>query len=155
MSTTFKKTKRWEENALASILFANSYSNVNSTDQEYTIGRPHDPNDLEEELVAQIQPLYEIPNPDEVGRFLLAHPQLLELLLEAPEHIREQFGPCTVSLKVFRDPELLEDKDLVAYIHTTLPIGEALVKLDALDEEWLVDQADISMGRFNFLLASA
>jgi len=46
-------------------------------------------------------------------------------------------------------------KELFAYIRTSLPVDEALSRLDKFDEEWFLDQLDRAGGRFNFNLEFA
>jgi len=85
--------------------------------------------------------------------FLRAHPQLTEVLLEAHAHLQECFGPDPqVALEVVSDPEAEGPDELFAYILTSLPADEALVRLDRLDEEWFLDQLDRVGTFFNFNL---
>ena len=88
-----------------------------------------------------------------VGRFLHAYPQLIEVLLEAHVYLQKYFGPDPqVTLEVVSDPEVEGVEELFAYILTSLPVNEALARLDKLDEEWFLDQLDRVGGRFNFNL---
>ena len=88
-----------------------------------------------------------------VGRFLHAYPQLIEVLLEAYVYLQKYFGPDPqVTLEVVSDPEVEGVEELFTYILTSLPVNEALARLDKLDEEWFLDQLDRVGGRFNFNL---
>jgi len=88
-----------------------------------------------------------------VRRFLLTYPHLIEVLLEAYPHLVKHFGPDPqVALEVISDPEVEGWAQLFAYIITSLPVDEALVRLDTLDREWFLDQLDQVDGLFNFNL---
>ena len=53
--------------------------------------------------------------------FLLSHPQLIGVLLEAHPYLLKYFGPdLQVALKVVRDPEAEDSEQLFAYIFTSI-----------------------------------
>ncbi len=88
-----------------------------------------------------------------VSSFLSAHSHLIEILFEAYPHLLEHFGPdLKVMLKVVGDPEAEDVERLFAYLLTSLPPEEALIRLDSLDEEWFLDQAERVGALFNFNL---
>jgi len=88
-----------------------------------------------------------------VRHFLCAYPQLVEVLLDAHVYLQKYFGTePKVTLKVVGDPEVEGMDELFAYILTSLPVDEALARLNRLDEEWFLDQLDRVDGRFNFNL---
>jgi len=88
-----------------------------------------------------------------VRHFLYAHPQLVEVLLDAHVYLQKHFGPDPqVILEVVSDPEVEDMDELFAYILTSLPVDEALARLNRLDEEWFLDQLDRVGGRLNFNL---
>jgi hypothetical protein len=91
--------------------------------------------------------LYTFRRPEEVSGFLRAHPFLIPLLLEAHSKIVQCFGPSPeVVLEVVTDPEAMDDRELFAFIRSSLPPDEALGKLDKLDKEWWLDEADRAEG---------
>jgi hypothetical protein len=98
--------------------------------------------------------MYTFRNAAAVRRFLLAHLSLIGVLVEAYSHLSKYFGPDPrVALEIVSDPEADDGRDqLFAYILTSLPVDEALVRLDRLDEEWFLDQLDQVGGLFNFNL---
>ncbi len=88
-----------------------------------------------------------------VQRFLRAYPQLTTVLLEAYAYLEKHFGPDPqVVLGVISDPEAVGREQLFAYILTSLPVDEAQVRLDRLDEEWFLNQLDQVGDLFNFNL---
>jgi len=88
-----------------------------------------------------------------LNKSLHTYPQLVEVLLEARLYLQKYFGPAPqVTLEVVSDPEVEGVEELFAYILTSLPVDEALARLDRLDEEWFLDQLDRVGGRFNFNL---
>lgn len=103
--------------------------------------------------LGQIEDLYSLRNAAAVRRFLHAYPRLIEVLLEAHGYLQKYFGPDPqVTLEVVSDPEVEDMDELFAYILTSLPVDEALARLNRLDEEWFLDQLDRVNGRFNFNL---
>jgi hypothetical protein len=109
--------------------------------------------DISSQRLRRLEEIYSLRNAVAVKRFLLACPQLVEVLLEARVHLQRYFGPdLQVALEVVSDPETEGLKELFAYIHTSLPVDEALARLDKLDEEWFLDQLDRVDGQFNFNL---
>jgi len=101
----------------------------------------------------QLEEIYSLRDAAAVRRFLYAYPQLLEVLLEAHVYLQKYFGSDPrVTLAVVSDPEVEGMDELFAYVLTSLPVNEALVRLDNLDEEWFLDQLDRLGGRFNFNL---
>jgi hypothetical protein len=101
----------------------------------------------------KLEEVYSLSDAQLVRPFLLSHPQLIGVLLKARPHLSKYFGPdLQVVLKVVRDPEAEDSEQLFAYIYTSLPTGEAVARLDRLDEEWFLDQLDQTRGLFNFNL---
>lgn len=107
----------------------------------------------ESQRLHQLEEMYSLRNAPTVRRFLRAYPQLVDVLLGAHVYLQKYFGPDPqVTLKVVSDPEVEGMEELFAYILTSLPVDEALARLDRLDEEWFLDQLDRVGGRFNFNL---
>jgi len=100
-----------------------------------------------EPALQSLRQLYIFRRPEEVYGFLKTHPLLIPLLLEAHNKIVQYFGPSPeVVLEVVTDPEAMDDRELFAFIRTGLPPDEALNKLDRLDKEWWLDEADRAEG---------
>jgi hypothetical protein len=96
-----------------------------------------------EPALQALEQLYIFRRPEEVSEFLEAHPFLVPLLEEVHEKIAQYFGPTSeVVLEVVTDPEAVDDRELFAFIRTSLPPDEALGKLDRLDQEWWLDESD-------------
>jgi len=101
----------------------------------------------------QLEEVYSLRDAAAVSGFLHAHPQIVEILLEAEAHLQKHFGPDSqIELAVVSDPEVEGEEQLFAYILTSLPVDEALARLDRFDEEWFLDQLDRTLGRLNFNL---
>lgn len=108
---------------------------------------------LSQNMTLALERIYSLRSAAAVRRFLHSYPELLEVLLEAHIHLRRCFGSdLRVTLEVVSDPEVEGLEELFAYIHTRLPVAEALARLDRLDDEWFLDQLDRVGGRFNFNL---
>jgi hypothetical protein len=107
----------------------------------------------ESQRLHQIEEMYSLRHAATVRRFLHVYPHLIQVLLEAHVYLQKYFGPDPqVALEVVSDPEVEGLEELFAYILTSLPVDEALARLDKLDEEWFLDQLDRVDGRFNFNL---
>ena len=101
----------------------------------------------------QLERIYSLRDTATIRRFLHACPQIIEVLLEAHVYLQKYFGPNPqVTLEVVSDPEAEGMEEMFAYILTSLPVDEALARLDRLDEEWFLDQFDRIDGQFNFNL---
>jgi hypothetical protein len=108
---------------------------------------------IESQRLHQLEEAYSLRNAAAVRRFLHACPQLVEVLLEAHVYLQKYFGPDPqVTLRVVSDPEAESTDELFAYIRTSLPVDEALARLDKLDEDWFLDQLDRVNGQLNFNL---
>jgi len=111
---------------------------------------------LSQNMTRALERFYSIRSAAAVRRFLHSYPELLEVLLEAHIHLRRCFGSdLQVILEVVSDPEVEGLEELFAYIHTRLPVAEAMAQLDKLDEEWFLDQLDRVDGHLNFNLEFA
>jgi hypothetical protein len=107
-------------------------------------------------VYAQLEKVYSFRNAEAVRRFLQTHPHLIEVILETYPYLVKYFGPNPqVMLEVVGDPEAEGLEELFAYILTSLPVDEALARLDKLDQEWFLDQLDRIGGQFNFNLEFA
>ena len=110
-------------------------------------------NTIEISRLHRLEEVYSLRNAETTKSFLHSHPQLLDVLLEASNHVRRHFGASIqVALEVVRDPEVEDRKSLFAYIMTSLPVDEALERLKALDEDWFLGQLDRVEDLFNFNL---
>jgi hypothetical protein len=104
-----------------------------------------------EPAIQSLKRLYAFRRPEEVSQFLKAHPFLVSLAIEAHDKIGDYFGlQTTVILEVVTDPEAIGDRELFAFIQTSLTSQEALDRLDRLDQEWWLDAADRSEGKLCF-----
>ncbi len=101
-----------------------------------------------DERIASLADLYRFNDRAAVTGFLQRHDFLVDLLIEAREHISTHFGPDTpAALEVVCDPEDEHgEPELFARIETTLSAEEALLHLDRLDEGWWLDA--VQRGRF-------
>jgi len=107
----------------------------------------------ESQRLHQLEEMYSLRKAATVRRFLHVYPHLMQVLLEAHVYLQKYFGPePQVTLEVVSDPEVEGVEELFAYILTSLPVDEALARLDRIDEEWFLDQLDRVDGRFNFNL---
>lgn len=108
---------------------------------------------IEGSRLPELEDLYTFRNPVAVRRFLLHHPHLIDLLLEAHPYLAKSFGQDPqVALEVVHDREVADWTQLVAYIVTSLPVDQALDELDEFDDEWFLDQVDQAGDLFNFNL---
>lgn len=98
----------------------------------------------------QLERFYTFPDGSAVHHFLQTYPHLTEFLLEAYPLLREHFGSdLQVVLEIVSDPETADAHELVAQICTSLPVEEALARLDRFDQEWFLGQVARVGGVFN------
>lgn len=94
--------------------------------------------------VGRIEDSFVIPDKNEVRRFLLEHPNLIETVIHSRHFICEHFGPVLhITLKVVRDPEMPGHEQLIAYVSADLNAEELLNCLDNFDDVWFVNQTEI------------
>jgi hypothetical protein len=93
-------------------------------------------------------------NETEITDFLMTHPDLISVLIDARTALEKYFGEGTeIALEVTLDPEIPGFKQLFGYIQTgNLTPEEAMERLNALDEGWFLKQAEFVGGLFNFNL---
>jgi hypothetical protein len=97
--------------------------------------------------VDAIERLFLVDHPDDIRTFIAARPHLISILHEASERIPDSFPPMTkVSLDLVGHPESGSRPELVLRIQTSLPMAEALDRLDRLDEEWWLDTLPVAQG---------
>ncbi len=97
---------------------------------------------------------FELRNAEAVNAFIEKYPELGDFLKESHRRLRRFFGaePSFV-LEVVRDPEASAPSDfLFVNIRTTLPVDDAMARLDQFDEEWYLDQVDTFGDLVNFNL---
>ncbi len=76
-----------------------------------------------------------------VTEYVEAHPHLKQILLEAPDKVRQFFGDqAATCLKLFHDVES-GSCELFVIIYTSLPPVEAIVKEHEMLESWWLDVA--------------
>ncbi|MEW6232328.1 MAG: hypothetical protein AB1566_08450 [Chloroflexota bacterium] len=101
--------------------------------------------------VRWVKQLYSFKKPEEVFRYLQAHPFLIPLLVEAHSRIEDYFGPQPqVVLEVVSDPEVHGLVKMFGYIVTTLMPEEAGQRLRLFDREWFLLQVHRAEGLLNF-----
>ena len=99
-----------------------------------------------------IEKLYLFRDANDVKSFLEENPFLISLLQEAYIHIREYFPHSDVVLEVVTDPEIMGEKDLVAFIVVEQTAEEASQALDRLDEEWWMEALDRAQDKLHITL---
>ncbi len=100
----------------------------------------------------KIEKLYLFRKANVVKSFLEEHPFLIPLLQEAHIQIKRYFPNSDVVLEVVTDPEIPDEKQLVAFIVVEQTAEEASQALDRLDEEWWLDALDRAQDMFHITL---
>ena len=82
--------------------------------------------------------LYEIENPAEVDAYVVAHPNVLPVLVRAPVEITRQFGEdVALILRCVVDPDDDPPSDYLSLgIQTRLDDDQAYARRDQLDQAW-------------------
>jgi hypothetical protein len=90
--------------------------------------------------IDQLEKLYRIPEEGKVRLYLAARPELVDILLEARDHIEVQFGhDAAVELRFARGSDSDQEGELLAMIQSPLDADAALDGLDRLWDEWWGD----------------
>ncbi|RMG63547.1 MAG: hypothetical protein D6715_11095 [Calditrichaeota bacterium] len=101
------------------------------------------------ERISTLQQFYEIKQPGDVFQFLYDHPGFVEVVIEAVEALRNEFGAdASLELELVRDPET-DTTELFALVKVDLDPNTALQKLQEFDQNWLLDREEITNGLFN------
>ena len=73
---------------------------------------------------------------------------LLDLLLQAYPKLAGLFGPgCEIKLDRASDPDVSERTYLLVTAMTTLPVNDALARMDRFTDEWWLDHI-AEVGRY-------
>lgn len=98
-------------------------------------------------LETNLEHLYTFREPAEVIQFLENHRFLIPLLGEAHVQLKNYFGPSAqIFLEVVVDPEVEDDRELVAFVHTDLSADEAFERLRQFDRDWWLDASVEAQG---------
>ncbi len=111
--------------------------------------------DLKAEMALLLRD-YSVSSDSNLAEFLGEHPDLVGLLHEARQKIREYFGSdAKFQLDLTADPDDRSSRELFVRIISNLRTKEALRILDRLDEEWWLDASGASHGNMNITVESA
>ena len=97
---------------------------------------------------------YELRNFAAVAAYVAEHPQLTGFLLDSYGQLRKYFdATASYALEVVSDPEISPSSDfLFVNIRTSMPVDEAMERLDQFDEAWYLDQVNSFGELVNFNL---
>ncbi|MHA1278054.1 MAG: hypothetical protein ACTSQ8_12765 [Candidatus Helarchaeota archaeon] len=99
--------------------------------------------------IEYIEEIYIFKNPIEIKSFLISNEDLIQILLDAQEHIHRVFGQTPIYLELHHDPEEEWD-ELFIVIKTQYSPEEAVSRENQLFEEWFAGILDNVGGRLNF-----
>lgn len=103
----------------------------------------------------RLHELYEFRGNNHIIDYLQTHSELINFLLESHYYLEKYFGAAAkFGLEVVQDPEAQHDQ-LFVYINTSLPVNEALIRLDQFDSDWFLDHIDWLGHLINFNLEIA
>jgi len=101
-------------------------------------------------VAASLDRSYTFRDREDVTAFLVEHPALPDLLVEASSRIARLFPlPQPLALEVFHNIEEEDEGILFIVVPTKLVPDEALRLLDRLEDDWLIDAVRRTGGRFN------
>jgi hypothetical protein len=104
------------------------------------------------QLLSRLGRIYNLSSSSKLLRFFDENRALIPVVIEAHEELKKRFPSEEFTLEVVSDPEADGCDELFAYILTSLPVEDALQRLNDLDEEWFLNQLDRTNGLFNFNL---
>lgn len=95
---------------------------------------------------------YVFKRPAPVEDFLLEHPFLIGMILEAREQIRRYFSTdYTLVLQPFYDPDAPQNRQLILLIQTPRAFEEVRPLLDQLNEGWWFDAIERAQGSLDIM----
>ncbi len=87
--------------------------------------------------------LYRFQEPDLVRRLLVSNNTLRRMLIKIYSNIRKEFPSEAINLDVFSDSPNSNENDLVVSVVTSLPVDEAIDRLDRVENvRWNKDSKD-------------
>jgi len=102
-----------------------------------------------QDLIDYIENIYIFKNPEEIKMFLMSNDDLIQILLDAREHIQRVFGQVPIYLELHHDPEEEWD-ELFIVIKTNYSPEKAVEFENKLFEEWFIEIISKVSGRLNF-----
>jgi hypothetical protein len=99
-----------------------------------------------------IDKLYIFRDVNDVTSFLEENSFLVPLLQEAYTHIKRHFPDSDVVLEVVTDPEIMDEKALVAFIVVKQTAKEASQALNRLDKEWWLNALERAEDKLHITL---
>ena len=96
------------------------------------------------QIMVQLSSKYTLNRAKEVIDYVCKNKQLLPLLLEAHDKIKNYFPSETLFLEMVADPDETYEKELIIYISTTLEPKDAIERLDLFDESWWLEASAAS-----------
>ncbi len=95
-------------------------------------------------LLTLLKPRVRIPGPDDVRHYLLAHPDMIDLVQSVSSRAWQKFEPpAQLSLEVYRDPEI-SDEYLTLYVRQSRYDREVLQAIQTLNKESQAEQVEKS-----------
>ena len=90
--------------------------------------------------IGQLERLYRIPDVEKVRAYLTAHPDAVDILIEAYPHLERHFGRrVIVELRFPRGCECDYQGDLLAMLQSQSDADTALEQFDRFWDEWWGD----------------
>jgi len=104
------------------------------------------------QLLIKLSRMYALSKYSKLFRFFDENQYLIPVVIEAHRELKKRFPSEKLLLEVVSDPEAGGCDELFAYILTSLPVEDALQRLNDLDEQWFLNELDRTNGLFNFNL---
>jgi hypothetical protein len=93
--------------------------------------------------IDRIKALYMIRDPDHVESFLSKNKTLIRVVFSIYTKIRKEFPSEDITLEAVSDSPLSNEKDIVISVSTSLPVDEAIERLDKVEDiPWDKDSRD-------------
>ena len=115
------------------------------------VARDAQPADPSPATIADLEAIYQFREPDAVRSFLAAHPEILDVVIEAaskiPEFLPVEEPPVLELVRDHDDED--DDGDLFAVVSTRLEPEDLRPRMAEFRTAWLVDAVCRAQGRFN------
>jgi hypothetical protein len=102
-------------------------------------------------IVREFTAAYSVPDPIALESYLVQRPQLIPALHVAHTVVHQYFPDSVLELAISSNTEDVAEEAFI-YIHTHLPVQDAMERLDKLDEAWFLEADARSGYAFNINL---
>lgn len=104
---------------------------------------------ISEDDLNRLKQLYTLKEQEDVIAFIKVYPFVINFLFEAEDKIHSYFPESELFLRMFNNPEAMDDTYLLIQIRTTFSPKETLQRFNQLEDEWWLDTLVSTKGKLS------